>query len=647
MDVQEEENLSNERTLLLVEKNILLNHELEGAVEEYLGKKISPENKIIQISSIDEGGRQAIRRLIEAMQNVCMHGWVKKRFVESHPRSIPSRPAATATAAASSREEGGRQIATSISKMYSKMLLNTKSPGDKKDNTYEEFLNKSPVLWLWLSHTMAHCRGSGGAAPRASSLPGPGPADNSITEKLNISQHCICLNCSNVNCYVHSMEIFLEHHGSFFVNKEITLDSFFECILFCALQTGKLLDILEMTSLIMACEGAYSSVDQVVEASRGVYCYSPGNVRAVRALAAHNLCVVPADQFAPEALLRAPSESSRALSTFLPLRDHYLHFCKAPAASSFSSSSTSTDERSGSRSRDTHSDQPPPSSPSKEKKRPNVFKSMSLKTISAATSAATSLLDDISSLTSTSRVIETEPPRPRHLMFSTNMDIIQVSNIKFETAQEKWYRKIGEGALCGSELQRKAEIAFILRILLRDRPPLEFLESRNILKQQKVAVLSHYSSYNIEILKYEKLSIPSSTQQVVVYYIDVYQRCPSRPCPVHLSPGQEKESENEKAKGNTGRVRVYPHKCTCKKWTIRRRYTDFDELHKHLKNHIDSDFFSAFKLPQKAYVQVVQSSFFYAKRLMGLREYLRSLLTGLPDMAEVSGAALICNNIWI
>mgnify|MGYP006974206962 CR=1 FL=1 len=57
------------------------------------------------------------------------------------------------------------------------------------------------------------------------------------------------------------MEIFLEHHGSFFVNKEITLDSFFECILFCALQTGKLLDILEMTSLIMACEGAYSSVD--------------------------------------------------------------------------------------------------------------------------------------------------------------------------------------------------------------------------------------------------------------------------------------------------------------------------------------------------------------------------------------------------
>jgi hypothetical protein len=163
------------------------------------------------------------------------------------------------------------------------------------------------------------------------------------------------------------------------------------------------------------------------------------------------------------------------------------------------------------------------------------------------------------------------------------------------------------------------------------------LESRKIIKRRQ-GESSRFSSFNIEILKYEKLA-SSSGQQVVVYYIDVYRRRPDISCPVHLEPGHEEERSKRSSVSPvstpSGRVRVYPHKCTCRKWTIKRRYTDFDELHKHLKSQIGHDIFNAFKLPQKAYVQVVQSSFFYAKRLMGLREYLRSLLTGLPDMTEV------------
>lgn len=626
-DIQDAEDLSNEKTLLSVEKNILLNHELEGAVDEYLSNKFAPENKIIQISSNDESGKLAIARLVEAIQNVCIHGWLKKRFVALHPSTVST------CGVVSCREDGGRHIVASLSKMYSKILLKATPAEGTRDNTYEEFLNKSPVLWLWLSHTISHCRGPQTSSTKKSSAPGPTLADNSLTEKLNISQRCKCLRCNDVNCYVHSMEIFLEHHGSFFVDKEITLETYFECIIFCGLQTGKLVDILEITSLLMACEGDYSNVDAIVTTTIKShdynYCYSSTNVDAVRALSRHDFLVVPSDQFAEEAVLRCPSDSARAMSLILPLRDHYLHF--------FKGSTTDTSSRSESRSsHDVGGEMQPPYSPrtaAKEKKKSNVFKSMSQKTFSAATS----LLDDISSLASTNRTTESEPPRPRHLTFSSNMDIIQVSNIKLETAQDKWHRKIGEGALFGSELQRKAEVAFTLRILLRDRPPLEFLESRKIIKRRQ-GESSRFSSFNIEILKYEKLA-SSSGQQVVVYYIDVYRRRPDISCPVHLEPGHEEERAKRASVSPvstpSGRVRVYPHKCTCRKWTIKRRYTDFDELHKHLKSQIGHDIFNAFKLPQKAYVQVVQSSFFYAKRLMGLREYLRSLLTGLPDMTEV------------
>mmetsp|Transcript_7629 Transcript_7629/g.12846 ORF Transcript_7629/g.12846 Transcript_7629/m.12846 type:complete len:1540 (+) Transcript_7629:186-4805(+) len=622
-DLQEAEDMTNEKTLLLVEKNILLNHELEGAVEEYLGKKFAPENKIIQISSNDEDGKQAIKRIIEALQNVCMHGWLKKRFVTSHAERVSTG------GIASCREEGGRHIATSLSKMFSKILLKAPSVAGEQDNTYEEFLNKSPVLWLWLSHTITHCQGPGTHASKISSLPGPSLSDNSIHEKLNISQRCKCLSCNDTNCYIHSMEIFLENHGSFFVDKEITLETFFECILFCALQTGKLVDVLEITSLVLACEGDYSAVDALAAASlendNHRYDYLSTNVKAVKALARHDFLVVPADQYAEEAALRTPVDSSRALSHIMPLRDHYLHYFKG-----------SMGDSGRHHSHDVMSDRPPhsPQSSTKEKKRSSVFKSMSLKTFSAATS----LLDDISSLTS-NRTPEPEQVRPRHLTFSTNMDIIQVSNIKIDTAQEKWRRKIGEGALFGSELQRKAEVAFVLRILLRDRPPLEILESRRIMKPRQ-GESSRFSSFNIEILKYEKLVSSSSGQQVVVYYIDVYRKRPNVSCPVHLDPGHDdrasRSSASPLAAAASGRVRVYSHKCTCRKWTIKRRYTDFDELHKHLKGQLSSEKFNEFKLPQKAYVQVVQSSFFYAKRLMGLREYLRSLLIGLPDMAEMN-----------
>ena len=252
---------------------------------------------------------------------------------------------------------------------------------------------------------------------------------------------------------------------------------------------------------------------------------------------------------------------------------------------------------------------------------------------------------------------ETQKKPPRHLTFSTNMDIIQVSNIKYDTAQDKWHQKVGESALFGSELQRRAEVAFILRILLRDRPPLEFLVSRNILQPplpHKSSLVrpspssSPSPSYNIEILKYEKAD--TGGQQVVVYYIDVYRRRAQASCPVHVEPGaergggrergeedrdRERDSRDSRDEGAGGRVRIYPHKCNCKKWTIRRRYADFDALHRPLKAHLSAPLLADFRLPQKAYVQAVQTSFFYAKRLMGLREYLRSLLLGLPDMAEV------------
>ena len=618
----------NERTLLKVEKDILLNHELSGAVEEYMAKKFAHENRIIQISDNDDVGRQSIKRLMEAVQNICVHGWLKKRFVLTHPPNDPP---------AGSREDIGRHIATCLSKMYSKVILQSEISirKDENDNTYEEFLNKSPVLWLWLGHIISHCKSkcSLGCAPNENAPRGPS-CDNSMVEKMNISQRCICLKCGDANCYVQSMDIFLDHHGAYFnSHREVNLDCYFECMLFCGLQTGKLVDILEVASLVILCNGNYAAIDNVVRDCVETYSYSPDNVDAVRSLSSRDLKIIPADQFAPEAVLKCCFDCARALSVFQQLRDHYLHYFKGTAESMKGERSDS-----GGRGRKITDF---PFSPSKEKRRSSVLKSMSMKTISAASS----LLDDISnSLVLANRSIEGEPQKkPRHLLFSTNMDIVQVSHIKLDAAQEKWQKKVGEGALFGSELQRRAEAAFKLRILLRDRPQVEFLQSKNILRPQFTDdPTSHFSSYNIEILKYEKLSISSSTQQVVVYYIDVYQKKPFASCPVHRGIRVDEDKDSSEAArepgsvSGAGRVRIYPHKCTCKKWTIKRRYTDFDEFHKHMKSQLDHNVLNRFKLPQKAYVQVVQSSFFYARRLMGLREYLRSVLLGLPNVAEVS-----------
>jgi hypothetical protein len=126
--------------------------------------------------------------------------------------------------------------------------------------------------------------------------------------------------------------------------------------------------------------------------------------------------------------------------------------------------------------------------------------------------------------------------------------------------------------------------------------------------------------YNIEILKYEKVekgggggSGGPSGGHVVVFFIDVYRRRPAQWCPVHQQDDardEEREDGGERSSVvgvGIARVRIYPHKCTCKKWTIRRRYTDFDGLHKHLKSQVLGPRLSALHpLLQKAFVQAVQ-----------------------------------------
>ena len=75
--------------------------------------------------------------------------------------------------------------------------------------------------------------------------------------------------------------------------------------------------------------------------------------------------------------------------------------------------------------------------------------------------------------------------------------------------------------------------------------------------------------------------------------------------------------------------------CICHRWEVQRRYSDFDDFHKHLKTQIGIEKFQTLKLPSKNILKVVQTQQFVEKRMKGLQDYFRSVLRLIPGSVEI------------
>jgi hypothetical protein len=255
----------------------------------------------------------------------------------------------------------------------------------------------------------------------------------------------------------------------------------------------------------------------------------------------------------------------------------------------------------------------------------------------------------LASLSSLEESLNQPAVLPPHLQFSFNADIIEISRMRTITADVKWESKasgirgkVDDAAhaadnglsiqddtimLASQDMlskQRRAEITFKLSILLRDRPSQTFLESRKILLPRGYFARA---IIRVEIVGIEKIII-SGGQNRMIYTISVFQSF-TKTCPhhdLHLLEQKEGEPFVPNATENS---------CTCRYWQIKRRYTDFEELHKHLKHHIGTHAYLTLKLPEKKFINVVQSTHFLGKRMKGLQKYLHDVLVFIPSSLEV------------
>jgi hypothetical protein len=266
--------------------------------------------------------------------------------------------------------------------------------------------------------------------------------------------------------------------------------------------------------------------------------------------------------------------------------------------------------------------------------------------------ASLSSLED--SLANTASNLTVAAPPPPYLTFtSPNADIIEIFRMRKQTADDKWDQKNSSSSTTKSTAIRRAEATFKISILLRDRPSPMFLESRRlILPREDVSP----PMYWVEINKSERL-----TQNWMLYTISVF-RTQSGLCLRHnphsvkqkfelFSIIHTKESAGNSSNGNGVVDDLQQHQqqqqesspspsrpppaCICRCWEVKRRYSDFDDFHKHLKTQVGSDALQKLRLPAKNYLKVVQSQHFIEKRMKGLQDYLRAVLLLIPGSSEV------------
>lgn len=166
---------------------------------------------------------------------------------------------------------------------------------------------------------------------------------------------------------------------------------------------------------------------------------------------------------------------------------------------------------------------------------------------------------------------------------------------------------------------RRKESAFKLEMLLNGRTPLSTLASANIWEPAGYRLSVDIKRIEVDEDKSKLIPISAGPQVVI------YQLCVNSD---RLYPDPTDLTDDGKVK-DTDTVT----------WIVRKRYSDFDDLHKQLKSGVGSKLMNGFQLPQKQFINVGNmggSNFqFVEKRRQGLQDYLDNVLQQLPYCKEV------------
>jgi hypothetical protein len=169
-------------------------------------------------------------------------------------------------------------------------------------------------------------------------------------------------------------------------------------------------------------------------------------------------------------------------------------------------------------------------------------------------------------------------------------------------------------------LARRRESSFKLEMLLNGRPTLSTLMNANIWEPAAYKLTADMKRIELDEDK-GKLNITiSGGPQVVIYQLWVSSDR-LYPDPTDLTAD--------------GKIRDIETTT----WIVRKRYSDFSDLHKQLKTNVGLKVLNYLQLPQKQFINVGNmggSNFqFVEKRRQGLQEYLDNLLLHLPYCKEV------------
>ena len=187
------------------------------------------------------------------------------------------------------------------------------------------------------------------------------------------------------------------------------------------------------------------------------------------------------------------------------------------------------------------------------------------------------------------------------------------------------HNEIETGGNVDAALRRK-EVSFKLAMSLKGRPALSELMELQIWQPKAKLYTVDFTRAEQEDDRNGIVIAGSSMQQVVVYQLLV--TCSDRyPEPIEVPSSIPGEPP-------TYRYDSHPDK-----WLLRKRYSDFDELHKSVKAHVGSKVSNLLPLPQKQFINVggmgSGSAAFIEKRKQRLQEYVDCVLRVVSSSVEV------------
>lgn len=231
---------------------------------------------------------------------------------------------------------------------------------------------------------------------------------------------------------------------------------------------------------------------------------------------------------------------------------------------------------------------------------------------------------------------------PDYLKFSSNNDIVEVSRMRREASDTAWLAKRGgtmtmtlkaesSDAQSANATTNKAEMMFKLAFLLRDRPNFEFLSSRGICKSEYINYTNEKYVYDVRTIKCE----PSAADRSVQIYHFLVQLVKYSAASLTVVVNNNAKHEIVSFDAHDTKAKYPLTSVVCCQWLIKRRYSDFDDLHKSIRLQVSSLISHKMHLPQKNYVQVIRNTEFFLKRMAGLHRYVSEVFNALPECAEV------------